>query len=672
MLGGRLLHGGDYNPDQWLAYPEIFEEDVRLMKEANVNCVSLGIFAWASLEPEEGRYEFDWLDHIITRLGEEDIQVVLATPSGAMPHWLTQKYPEVMQVQADGRRNLPGKRHNFCYTSPVMRTKTAAIDRELARRFGKRKNVILWHISNELGGNFGDSTCHCELCQEAFREWLKKKYKTLENLNNAWWNHFWSHTYTDWSQIHSPGPYGETTSTALVLDWRRFSTEQISDFCEMEIRTVKEESDIPATTNFMDFFKGLDYNRLKKGLDIISWDSYPFWHEQKDEVPAAVRTAANHSVMRALKKAPFLLMESTPSAISWRNSNPLKRPGMHMLASMQAIAHGSDSVQYFQWRKGRGGYEKFHGALLDSSGCETRTIREARTLGNKLTALKDVIGTVNKPVAGIIRDTESRWAMEGSAGPRNKGLHYRDNLRRVYLGLRSSGLDADVIGPEHDFSAYRILVVPMLYMFRAGLAERLESFTADGGILVVTHWSGVVDEYDSIYPGKTPYGLSEVLGLRRAEIDALQDGVENVTIPVAGNGLGLRKNYTCSVLSEIPEVYSAEPILLYGNDFYKGLPVVTEHDYKKGRSYYIASMMEEDFYHDLFSSLIEKNGIESIAKALPRGVFASERIGNGKRYIFLQNFSGNDVLLSSSLLNGKRIIGDGDILKPYDTFVFER
>ena len=346
MLGGRLLHGGDYNPDQWLTYPEVFEEDVRLMKEANVNCVSLGIFAWASLEPEEGRYELDWLDHIISRLEEEDIQVVLATPSGAMPHWLTQKYPEVMQVQADGRRNLPGKRHNFCYTSPVMRKKTAAVDRELARRFGKRKNVILWHISNELGGNFGDSTCHCELCQEAFREWLKKKYGTLDNLNNAWWNHFWSHTYTDWSQIHSPGPYGEMTSTALVVDWRRFSTEQLSDFCEMEIRTVKEESDIPATTNFMDFFKGLDYNRLKKGLDIISWDSYPFWHEQKDEVPAAVRTAANHSVMRALKKAPFLLMESTPSSISWRGSNPLKRPGMHMLASMQAIAHGSDSVQY--------------------------------------------------------------------------------------------------------------------------------------------------------------------------------------------------------------------------------------------------------------------------------------------------------------------------------------
>ena len=165
MLGGHILHGGDYNPDQWLDHPEVLEEDVRLMKEANVNCVSLGIFAWAVLEPEEGKYDFDWMERIIDRLAEEEIQVVLATPSGAMPHWLTQKYPEAMQVQADGKRNLPGKRHNFCYTSPVMRKKIHAIDSALSERFGRKKNVILWHLSNELGGNFADSSCHCELCQ---------------------------------------------------------------------------------------------------------------------------------------------------------------------------------------------------------------------------------------------------------------------------------------------------------------------------------------------------------------------------------------------------------------------------------------------------------------------------------------------------------------------------
>src|SRR5699024_5725150 len=293
MLGERILHGGDYNPDQWLDHPEIFEEDVALMKKANVNCVSLGIFAWASLEPEEGVYQFDWMDRIITRLETEGIQVILATPSGAMPHWLTQKYPEVMQVQADGKRNLPGKRHNFCYTSPVMHEKITAIDREVASRFGKRSNVILWHISNELGGNFADSVCHCEHCQAAFRIWLKKKYGTLEKLNRAWWNYFWSHTYTDWEQIHSPVPNGETTSTALVLDWRRFATEQMNDFYQLEARTVKEYSDLPATANFMYFFKGMDYNRLKEGVDIISWDNYPYWHKQKDEVPTAVKAAVN-------------------------------------------------------------------------------------------------------------------------------------------------------------------------------------------------------------------------------------------------------------------------------------------------------------------------------------------------------------------------------------------
>ena len=169
MLGGHILHGGDYNPDQWLDCPEILEEDIRLMKEANVNCMSLGIFSWARLEPEEGKYDFDWLEQIIDRLGREGIQVVLATPSGAMPHWLTQKYPETMQVQADGKRNLSGKRHNFCYTSPVMREKIYRIDSALSERFGKKDNVILWHLSNELGGNFADSSCHCELCQEAFR-----------------------------------------------------------------------------------------------------------------------------------------------------------------------------------------------------------------------------------------------------------------------------------------------------------------------------------------------------------------------------------------------------------------------------------------------------------------------------------------------------------------------
>lgn len=645
MLGGRLLHGGDYNPDQWLEYPEVFEEDVRLMKEANVNCVSLGIFAWAALEPEEGRYELDWLDHIITRLGEEDIQVVLATPSGAMPNWLTQKYPEVMQVQADGKRNLPGKRHNFCYTSPVMREKITAIDRVLAERFGTRKNVILWHISNELGGNFGDSTCHCELCQEAFRQWLKKEYGTLEKLNSAWWNHFWSHTYTDWSQIHSPGPYGETTSTALVLDWRRFSTEQISSFCELEIQTVKAASDLPATTNFMDFFKGLDYNRMKKGLDIISWDSYPFWHEQKDEVPVAARTAANHSVMRALKKAPFLLMESTPSSISWRNSNPLKRPGMHMLSSMQAVAHGSDSVQYFQWRKGRGGYEKFHGAVLDhKNGTNTRTFRDVTEVGARLAGLSDKIdGTVNRPRAAIIFDWENWWAVEDTQGPR-LDLDYVECVLSHYRAFWEKGIEADLIGMDEKLDGYQLVAAPLNYMYKSGYAEKVREFVAGGGTFVTTYFSGMVNDTDLCFVGHHP--LEDVLGVVQEEIDAPSEDFENQFS--YGDA-----EYPARRMCEVVHAKEGTEVLsVYERDFYAGCPVVTRNHFGKGEAYYLAAESDISFLRAFYGDMFKRAGLKNaLGTELPYGVTVTERAGtdgDGRDLVFVMNFKNEPVCVGGA------------------------
>ena len=645
MLGGRLLHGGDYNPDQWLEYPEVFEEDVRLMKEANVNCVSLGIFAWAALEPEEGRYELDWLDHIITRLGEEDIQVVLATPSGAMPNWLTQKYPEVMQVQADGKRNLPGKRHNFCYTSPVMREKITAIDRVLAERFGTRKNVILWHISNELGGNFGDSTCHRELCQDAFRQGLKKKYDPLEKLNSAWWNHFWSHTYTDWSQIHSPGPYGETTSTALVLDWRRFSTEQISSFCELEIQTVKAASDLPATTNFMDFFKGLDYNRMKKGLDIISWDSYPFWHEQKDEVPVAARTAANHSVMRALKKAPFLLMESTPSSISWRNSNPLKRPGMHMLSSMQAVAHGSDSVQYFQWRKGRGGYEKFHGAVLDhKNGTNTRTFRDVTEVGARLAGLSDKIdGTVNRPRAAIIFDWENWWAVEDTQGPR-LDLDYVECVLSHYRAFWEKGIEADLIGMDEKLDGYQLVAAPLNYMYKSGYAEKVREFVAGGGTFVTTYFSGMVNDTDLCFVGHHP--LEDVLGVVQEEIDAPSEDFENQFS--YGDA-----EYPARRMCEVVHAKEGTEVLsVYERDFYAGCPVVTRNHFGKGEAYYLAAESDISFLRAFYGDMFKRAGLKNaLGTELPYGVTVTERAGtdgDGRDLVFVMNFKNEPVCVGGA------------------------
>ena len=351
----HIIHGGDYNPEQWLDCPEILEKDVELMKKAHCNAMSIGIFSWSFLEPEEGVYNFEYLDEIIKRLGDNGIKIVLATPSGARPRWMAEKYPEVLRVGADKRRMMYGTRHNHCFTSPIYREKTANINRRLAERYGKNPNVIMWHISNEYGGE-----CYCEKCISAFREWLKKKYDNdLNKLNKQWWTGFWSHTVTDWNQIEPPSPIGEdrTILPGLTLDWYRFITYQTTDFMRAEIAAVREAAPhIPVTTNFMGSYQPfLDYHYMKDYVDVISWDSYPDWHSDRGNVNEAAYIAFNHDLHRSLKHKPFMLMESTPSLTSWKPVCNLKKPGMHKLASIQAIAHGSDTVQYFQWRKGRGG-----------------------------------------------------------------------------------------------------------------------------------------------------------------------------------------------------------------------------------------------------------------------------------------------------------------------------
>lgn len=634
----RLLHGGDYNPEQWLDCPEVLEEDIRLMKEAGVNCVTLGVFSWAVLEPQENVYDMDWLEKIIDDLGEAQIQVILATPSGAMPHWLTHRYPEVMQTGPDGRRNLPGRRHNFCYTSPVMREKIAALDSALSRRFGSKENVILWHISNELGGNFADGDCHCEQCQSAFRNWLKKRYGTLEELNHAWWGRFWSHVYTDWEQIHSPAPHGECTMTGLELDWRRFVTEQMRDFCRTEIQAVREHSSLPTTANFMDTFKNLDYNKLHREFDIVSWDNYPFWHKEKDEVPAAVRAAFNHSMMRSLKKKPFLLMESAPSSINWRNNNPLKRPGMHMLSSMQAIAHGSDSVQYFQWRKGRGAYEKFHGAVLDhKNGSSTRTFRDVAEVGERLAHLGDVIGqTVNRPQAAVVFDWENWWAVEDTTGPR-LDLDYPGYVLEHYRAFWEQGIEADIIDMDADLSGYKLVCAPLNYMYRPGYAQKIREFTAGGGTFVTTFFSGMVDETDLCFTGE--HLLEDVLGIVQEEIDAPSEDFENCFV-YAGREYPARR--MCEVVHAKAQT---EVISAYERDFYAGHPVVSRNAFGDGEAYYLAAESDMDFLRAFYGDVFRRAGLcNALDAELPYGVTVSERAGmdadgeNGKKVVFVMNF----------------------------------
>jgi len=623
-----FLHGGDYNPDQW---PEdVWEQDMRLMKLSHCNAMSVGIFAWTALEPAEGEFDFGWLDRVMDMLAENNSYAVLATPSGARPIWMAQKYPEVLRVRPDRGRNLFGRRHNHCFTSPVYREKTYTINAKLAERYQDHPALLVWHVSNEYNG-----TCHCDLCRAAFRNWVKARYETLDALNQAWWTAFWSHTYTDWSQIEPPSEIGETSVHGLNLDWKRFTTDQTIDFMENEIAALRRFTpDTPVTTNFMGTFPGLNYWKMAKHLDVISWDSYPMWHKpgansRSDDVELASDIAFVHDINRSLKGGrPFMLMESVPSATNWVPSAKVKRPGMHALSSLQAVAHGSDTVQYFQWRKSQGSSEKFHGAVVDHVGHEnTRVFRDVADLGRKLEKLQDVIGTTVHPDVAIIYDWENAWAMNDAQGPRRGDKGYLDACKHHYRAFWARGIPVDIIDMEQDFSAYKLLVAPMLYMIRPGVDERIAEFVKNGGTLVITYWSGIVNENDLVFLGGWPGGvLREVQGIWAEEIDALYEGDTNTVVPITDNGLGLKGEYTARDYCDLIHPETAQVLATYKSDFYAGRAALTVNAYGEGKAYTISSNNDDRFFSDFYGDLAGKlDLLRSLDAHLPHGVSAQLR-----------------------------------------------
>lgn len=632
-----LMHGADYNPDQWQHDPKVLEEDIRLMKLAGCNVMAIGIFSWAALEPEEGVFRFDWMDQVLERFAENGIYAWLATPSGARPAWMSAKYPEVLRTEANRVRNLHGMRHNHCYTSPVYREKTAVINRKLAERYAHHPAVIGWHISNEFGGD-----CHCDLCQQAFREWLRNKYGSLEALNAAWWTTFWAHTYTDWSQVESPAPHGENAVHGHNLDWRRFVTDQTIDFCRHEIEAVKPfNPDLPATTN-MHMIEGLDYRKFADVLDVISWDAYPTWHKGTNDVELGASVAFYHDLYRSIQHKPFLLMESTPSLTNWQAVSKLKQPGMHRLSSLQAIAHGSDSVQYFQWRKSRGSSEKFHGAVVDHAGHEhTRVFRDVAELGESLARLSEVTGTATPAETAILFDWDNRWAVKDAQGPRNMGIHYEETVMAHHRAFWSQGIPSDVIGSEDKMDAYKVIVAPMLYLCREETGRKLERFVENGGTLVATYWSGIVDEHDLCHLGGFPGPLRKVLGIWAEEIEGLYDEDRNGLKLMDGNALGLEGVYESGELCELVHAEQAEVLGVYTDSFYAGRPALTVNHLGKGKAYYMATRLRDDFLNDFYQRIAAEAGlVRAIETDLPYGVTAQVRTDGGTDYLFVMNFSG--------------------------------
>lgn len=637
-FSAKLWHGADYNPEQWSHVAGIWDEDMRLMRLAHFSSATIGIFSWAALEPHEGEFCFSWMDEIIGKLTGNGQKIVLATPSGGKPHWMAQKYPEIRRVKPNGEREPQQARHNHCPTSPVYRRKTAQINGELARRYGTHADLLAWHISNEFSGS-----CYCDLCFGAFREWLKVRYNgDLEELNRRYWSRFWSHTYTDWSQID----FIDKGVHALGLDWQRWMTQQTTDFMVQEIAALRTHSDIPATTNLMGDFTGLDYAALAEKMDFVSWDAYPNWGLKEimgDESEMACWVAFHHDFFRSMKNKPFWLMECSPSQQNWRPISRLKAPGLHRLMSLQTIAHGGDAVMYFQWRQSQGSSEKFHGAVVSHEGTENnRVFREVAQLGADLDALSAVAGSQTEAQVALIYDFENKWAIDLEFGPQNTNKNYQETVRDWYRPFWKRGIAVDVVASTRDFSAYKVIVAPMLYMLRPDVAARLTEWVRNGGTLVTTYWSGLVDENDLCFRGGFPGPLREVLGIWIEETDALAPEQHN-SVKIDAPEIGLRGSFEARDYCELLHLESARGLGSYERDFYAGMPAFTVNDFGAGKAYFVASRNASEFQDALLASLAEKLELQTALQGeFPAGVVAQKRVGDACEWVWVMNFTGQN------------------------------
>jgi len=634
----HMLHGGDYNPDQWVKTPEIWDEDMRLMKLVHGNEMTMGIFAWSEIEPEEGVFNFSVFDTMMDKIYENGGRVIFATPSGARPKWLADKYPEVRRVTEDLQPQPFRTRHNHCATSPIYREKVRIINEKLAERYGKHPALLGWHLSNEYNG-----ACYCEKCADKFRAWLKEKYGDIETLNHAWWTRFWSHHFNSFEEIEPPSKAGEMSLQGLSLDWKRFVTWNTTDFIKEEIKALRKYSDHPVTTNCMGFFSGLDYHKIGKELDFFSNDNYPNWAEGVKS--CAMDLAINLDFCRGVKQGqPFIIMESAPGInIGGMNFCKVKTNEQQLLEAAKMISHGSDSIMYFQWRKGRGACEKFHGAVVDHYGKEdNRVFQNAAKVGEMLEKLDGVVGCGVESRVAFVYSNEQRWALSGEncvAGWEDKNGYYA-TTRAYYKAFYDKNIPTDIISYEDDFSKYDMLILPTAYILSEEMGKKLKDYVAKGGILVATYMTAVANETDLCYLGGTPgAGLSEMFGLRVDEIDSYApiDGFGR-PMPVTNSVSYGGKEYPLNGIAECIVPKGAKALATYTSNIQAGTGAVYENAYGEGTAYYIGFYQDGEFPAAFISDMIEKYGFEPPAPIIcDEGICLRKREGDGENYYFVLN-----------------------------------
>lgn len=634
MTDSKILYGGDYNPEQWPR--AVWEDDYAAFDKASIDTVTLNVFAWATLQPDEDTYDFARLDEIVARAVEGGRGIVLATSTGALPPWLAHRHPEVERTDFQGRRHVFGQRHNACPSSPVYRRLSAELAGRVAERYAGTPGLVAWHVGNEYGGF--DGGCWCDLCAVGFRDWLRARYGTLERLNEAWNATFWSHTFSDWAQIVPPNMLSEhwrgpdhTAFQGITLDYRRFMSDaMLANYRDEKARIREHDATTPVTTNFMGMFRPIDYHRWAADLDFASWDNYPPGPREH------ARMALAHDVMRGLKDgAPFWVMEQTPTITASRDVNPVKRPGVLRLWSWQAVAHGADAVLYFQMRQSKGASEKYHGAVLDHAGrTDTRAFREVAALGGELAGLGDaVVGARTPARVALLFDWDSWWVAEMTDGF-NRHARYVDTVLAYYRALWQAGAQVDVVPTTADLSRYDVVLAPMLHVLKGDVAERLAAVTERGGSVLASFWSGRADEDANAYLMDAPGPLAPLFGVRVEETDSAEPGVTNpVTLTDGTEEVVSAAQLVFEVL--VPE--GADVVGTYGTEFYAGTPAVTRHrpgGADGGEAWYVATGLDDAGVGWVVRRVLDRHGLVGPYADVP-DVELAVRSKDGVRFAFV-------------------------------------
>ena len=631
-----LAYGGDYNPEQWPA--AMWREDVKLMREAGVSLVTVGVFSWGLLEPRPGVFEFGWLDEVMDLLAEAGVGVDLATPTAAPPSWLAHEHPETLPVDAEGRAIAFGSRLHFCPSSPVYRYYAARITQRLAERYAGHPALAMWHVGNEYVG-FG---CHCPVSVAHFRRWLAGRYGTADALNEAWGTAFWGQRYDSFDHIGTPASRSRLVSgpnPGQLLDFARFCDAASLECYTAERDIIRRHTPhLPVTTNFMGTFKNLDYWRWAAEEDVVSIDIYPEPWDHEGQLFAAY----NFDLMRSLRGGrPWLVLESATGANLINSRNSGRPAGQLRVRALQAVARGADSVMFFQWRASVAGAERFHSAMLPHGGTRTRTWREVVGLGHDLARLAAIAGGRCAPAeVAIVWDWENWWALEAPDHPSND-LRFADRVLDHYRPLWHANIPVDFAHPHADLSGYRLVIVPNLYLVDDAGAANLTGRVRGGGHLLMSYFSGIVDSSDRVRPGGHPAAFRDLLGIDIDDFNPLQPG-ETHGLDRAGHP------GTSIDWQDIIRLAGAEPLATYTDGEHAGQPAATRHHYGAGAATYLGTTPDQQTMRRLVLDCAANAGATPVLDT-PDGVEAvRRRAADGTDHLFLLNHTAREVTVNLS------------------------